>query len=156
MDNILLAFPDLEIHCRELKTFIIMINQKQFQLKLAVNMKTIFSLLLTAAILFGCAQPNPTESNAGGNSAPEINSITIDPVFITVGTTTKITIDATDPEGDAISYSWTVALGDIIGSGAEVRYTAAFCCVGTNTIHLEVKDSKGASINKSIEIVVNP
>ena len=119
-------------------------------------MKTIFSLLLTAVILFGCAHPNPTESNANGNSAPEINSISMDPVFITVGTTAKITIDATDPEGDPISYIWTVALGDIIGSGAEVRYTAAFCCVGTNTIHLEVKDSKGAGVKKSIEIVVNP
>jgi hypothetical protein len=119
-------------------------------------MKTIFSLLVTTVILFGCVQPNPTESNAGGNSAPEINSIIIDPVFITVGTTTKITVDANDPEGDAISYSWTVALGDIIGSGAEVRYTAAFCCVGTNTLHLEVKDSKGASVKESIEIVVNP
>ena len=119
-------------------------------------MKTIFSLLLTTVFLFGCAHPNPTESNANGNSAPEINSITMDPVFITVGTTAKITIDATDPEGDPTTYSWTVALGDIIGSGAEVRYTAAFCCVGTNTIHLEVKDSKGAAVKKSIEIVVNP
>ena len=118
-------------------------------------MKTVFSLIITAVILFGCAHPNPTESNASGNSAPEINSITLDPVFITVGTTTKITIDAADPEGDPISYSWTVALGDIIGSGAEVRYTAAFCCVGTNTIHLEVKDSKGASVKESIEIVIS-
>jgi PBP1b-binding outer membrane lipoprotein LpoB len=133
-----------------------MIKQKQFQYLLAVNMKTIFSLIITAFILFGCAHPNPTESNASGNSAPEINSISMDPVFITVGTTAKITIDATDPEGDPITYSWTVALGDIIGSGAEVRYTAAFCCVGTNTIHLEVKDSKGAGVKKSIEIVVNP
>jgi len=119
-------------------------------------MKTIFSLLLTAIILFSCVHPNPTESNAGGNSAPEINSIIIDPVFITVGTTSTITIDASDPEGDPLSYSWTVALGDIIGSGAKVRYTAAFCCVGTNTIHLEVKDSKGALVKESIEIVVNP
>ena len=144
------------MHCIKLIICIIMIKQKQFQYLLAVSMKTIFSLLLTAIILFGCAHPNPTESNSSGNSAPEINSITMDPVFITVGTTAKITIDATDPEGDPITYSWTVALGDIIGSGAEVRYTAAFCCVGTNTIHLEVKDSKGAGVKKSIEIVVNP
>ena len=119
-------------------------------------MKTIFSFLLTVIFLFGCAQPNPTESNANGNVAPEINSITIDPVFITVGTTATIKVDASDPEGDSFSYNWTVALGDIIGSGAEVRYTAAFCCVGTNTIHLEVKDSRGAGVKKSIEIVVNP
>lgn len=119
-------------------------------------MKPIFAIIFTTAILFSCAQPNPTESNSAGNSSPEINSISIDPVFITVGTTTKITVDATDPEGDALTYSWTVALGDIIGNGAEVRYTAAYCCVGINTIHLEVKDSRGAVVTESIEIVVNP
>ena len=31
MDNILLAFPDFEIHCVLLTTYIIMINRKQSQ-----------------------------------------------------------------------------------------------------------------------------
>ncbi len=119
-------------------------------------MKLVFSLTILSLILVSCVQPNPTESSLEGNSSPEINSIIVDPVFITVGTTTTITVNATDPDGDPLSYGWTVALGDIIGSGSTVRYTAAYCCVGSNTIHLEVKDSKGAAVKESIEIAVNP
>ena len=114
------------------------------------------NLLLLAVLVFRCAQPNPTEGNLDGNSPPEINSITTDPLFITVGTTASITVDASDPDGDALSYSWSVALGDIIGSGSQVKYTAAYCCVGVNTIHIEVKDSKGASASGTINIEVNP
>jgi hypothetical protein len=119
-------------------------------------MKLISSFLFFLIFVLGCAQPNPTEGNLNGNSPPEINSIITDPVFITVGTTANITVDATDPDGDALSYSWVVALGDIIGSGNQVKYTAAYCCVGVNTIHIEIKDSKGASVKGRIDIEVNP
>lgn len=119
-------------------------------------MRFIVSFILTVILLLGCVQPNPTEGNLNGNRPPEIKSITTDPVFITVGSTANITVDATDPDGDALSYSWVVALGDIIGSGSKVKYTAAYCCVGVNTIHVEVKDSKGASTSGTINIEVNP
>ena len=119
-------------------------------------MKPVTGFLFLVIFVFSCAQPNPTEGNLNGNSPPEINSIVTDPVFITVGSTTTITVDATDPDGDALSYSWVVALGDIIGSGNQVKYTAAYCCVGVNTIHLEIKDSKGASVKSNINIEVNP
>lgn len=119
---------------------------KQLLLFLAV-----FSILLS-----GCVQPNSTDVNTDGNDAPEIISINVDPVFVRVGTTTTVTVNATDPNGDALSYSWTVPLGDIIGSGHQVRYTAAFCCVGVNTVNVTVTDTKGASTSGSINIEVNP
>jgi hypothetical protein len=119
-------------------------------------MKFLMPFLLTIIFLLGCAQPNPTEGNLNGNSPPEINSIVTDPVFITVGSTANITVDATDPDGDVLSYSWVVALGDIIGSGSQVKYTAAYCCVGVNTVHVEIKDSQGASVKGTIDIEVNP
>ena len=119
-------------------------------------MKIHLSFLSLIFIIAACVHPNPTESNPTGNDSPVINNIFIDPIFITVGSTTTITVDATDPNGDDLSYSWTVALGDIIGSGNQVKYTAAFCCVGTNTVHVGVKDSRGATTKGSIDIVVNP
>jgi len=119
-------------------------------------MRFIIGFFVSVILLLGCAQPNPTEGNLSGNRPPEIKSITTDPVFITVGSTANITVDATDPDGDPLSYSWVVALGDIIGSGSKVKYTAAYCCVGVNTIHIEVKDSKGASASGTINIEVNP
>jgi PBP1b-binding outer membrane lipoprotein LpoB len=119
-------------------------------------MKSAVGLFIIAVILSACVQPNPVETNQNGNSPPEINSVITDPVFITVGTTANITVDATDPDGDALSYSWSVALGDIIDSGSKVKYTAAYCCVGVNTVHFEVKDSRGASVKGTIDIEVNP
>lgn len=119
-------------------------------------MKIFIAFSVLSIFLYGCVQPNSIEANVDGNNNPVINGITVDPIFIRVGTSTTITVDATDPDGDNLSYSWTVALGDIIGSGNQVRYTAAFCCVGVNTINIIVKDSKGATVKGSINLEVNP
>ena len=119
-------------------------------------MKLLVALLISAFSLLNCVQPTATEGNSEGNNEPVINQIIVDPVFIRVGTTTTITVDATDPDGDNLSYSWTVALGDIIGGGKQVRYTAAYCCVGVNTINVEVKDSRGAVVKGTINLEVYP
>ncbi|MCZ6702667.1 MAG: hypothetical protein O6940_06455 [Ignavibacteria bacterium] len=119
-------------------------------------MKILLPILLSSFLLYGCFQPTSPEANVDGNNKPVINNVTIDPLLIRVGSSTTITIDATDPDGDRLSYSWAVALGDIIGSGHEVRYTAAFCCVGINTINLVVTDSRGASVSESINLEVSP
>ena len=119
-------------------------------------MKFLIPILIFSLTLFCCVQPNSTEANVDGNNEPVINDITIDPLLIRVGGSTNITVDASDPDGDPISYSWAVALGDIIGSGNQVRYTAAFCCVGINTINLKVTDSRGASVTQAINLEVNP
>ena len=119
-------------------------------------MKISLVVLLLTFLLIGCVQPTDTDVNSAGNSDPVINSITIDPVFVRVGTTTTVTVDATDSDGDNLSYSWSVALGDIIGSGRQVRYTAAFCCVGVNTINVVVKDSKGGSVRGTKNVEINP
>jgi PBP1b-binding outer membrane lipoprotein LpoB len=119
-------------------------------------MKIIIPILILAFTLFSCVQPTSTEANVDGNNEPVINQVTIDPIFIRVGSSTTITVDASDPDGDLLSYSWAVALGDIIGSGKQVRYTAAFCCVGINTINLVVTDSRGASVSQTINLEVNP
>ncbi len=119
-------------------------------------MKIFLSISFLFFLLLGCVQPTDTDVNTDGNSEPVINSITINHIFVRVGTTTTVTVDATDSDGDNLSYSWSVALGDIIGSGSQVRYTAAFCCVGVNTINVVVKDSKGASVRGTINVEINP
>ncbi len=119
-------------------------------------MKILLPILLSSFLLYSCVQPTAPEANVDGNNKPVINNVTIGNPLIRVGSSTTITIDATDPDGDFLSYSWAVALGDIIGSGHEVRYTAAFCCVGINTINLVVTDSRGASVSHSINLEVTP
>jgi PBP1b-binding outer membrane lipoprotein LpoB len=120
------------------------------------SMKFLIPILILSFILYGCVQPTSTEASVDGNNEPVINDVSIEPLLIRVGSSTTITVDATDPDGDFLSYSWAVALGDIIGSGNQVRYTAAFCCVGINTVNLVVTDSRGASVSHSINLEVSP
>jgi hypothetical protein len=124
-----------------------------------MNFKHNLTGLLMAAILilnYGCVQPEEINSSSAGNSAPEIINVFVDPLFIKVGDTAVITVIAEDPDGDKLSYEWASAIGDIIGSGASVRYSAAYCCVGTNTVTVSVSDFKGAKVSRGINIEINP
>jgi hypothetical protein len=115
-----------------------------------------YFLFLTIVALSGCVQPDSTISSSEGNSSPMIDDVYVSPAFITVGTTANIEVTASDPDGDQLAYSWLSALGDIIGSGPKVRYSAAYCCVGSNTVTVVVSDVKGAKVSKDITIEINP
>jgi hypothetical protein len=112
--------------------------------------------LLIAVILVSCVQPESNIVSSSGNNSPVIEDVYVSPVFITVGTTANIEVTASDPDGDLLTYSWSTALGDIIGGGANVRYTAAYCCVGSNIITVTVSDVKGAKVSEDIRIEINP
>lgn len=116
----------------------------------------LFVALISAVLFACCVQPLTPEEASGDNNPPIINSLISDNLFIRVGETAKLTADATDPERDALTYSWFVLLGDIRGNGSTVRYSAAYCCAGANNITVTVKDSKGASASKTITLYVNP
>ncbi|MFZ1518732.1 MAG: hypothetical protein WAU11_08150 [Ignavibacteriaceae bacterium] len=118
--------------------------------------KTNLFLLISLISFIGCVQPESTVSPQGDNNSPVIENVLVDPGFINVGTTATIKVNASDLDGDQLNYGWSTALGDIIGSGAEVRYTAAFCCVGSNIITVTVSDTKGAKTFKDILIEINP
>jgi len=114
----------------------------------------VFSILLL--LLNSCVQPLAPEENTGNNNPPEINSFISERLVIRVGQTSELWVEATDPDGDALTYEWFVLLGDIIGDGSNVLYSAAYCCAGINKITVTVKDSRGASVSKNIDINVDP
>jgi len=113
-----------------------------------------FSILLI--LLNSCVQPLSPEEGTGDNNPPEINSFVSERLVIRVGQTSELWVEATDPDGDALTYEWFVLLGDIIGDGSNVLYSAAYCCAGVNKITVTVKDSRGASVSKSLDINVDP
>jgi hypothetical protein len=121
-----------------------------------MNFKIVFAISLLLLLLASCVQPESTISSIGGNNSPVIDEVYVDPAFITVGTTATIEVTASDPDGDQLVYSWSTALGDIIGSGAVVRYSAAYCCVGSNIVTVIVTDVKGAKVSEDIRIEINP
>ncbi len=114
----------------------------------------LFVPLLLPVIGAGCVQPQPTESTSTGNQNPIIRNLTADPPIINVGRSCTLAADAVDPDGDPLTYQWYASAGDIIGQGASVRYTASFCCTGSNRITVTVKDGRGGSASRSIEVAV--
>lgn len=118
--------------------------------------KILMSFILITIIVSSCVQPESNIISSAGNNSPVIDEVYVSPAFITVGTTATIEVTASDPDGDQLEYSWSTALGDIIGSGANVRYSAAYCCVGSNIVTVTVSDVKGAKVSEDIRIEINP
>ncbi|MFQ5334943.1 MAG: PKD domain-containing protein, partial [Flavobacteriales bacterium] len=81
------------------------------------------------------------------------NSLTAENTTINTGETSKITATAS---GENLTYNWELisgSLGDILGSGAQVTYTASPCCTGDNTVQCTVSDGTNSE-SKTVTIVV--
>ncbi len=113
-------------------------------------------LAICGIFLFGCIQPQPTEQIGGAAQPPIITSVTAEPDVIRIGQSSTITCTASDPLGNTLTYRWKVDLGDIVGHGSTVRYSAAYCCSGVNQISVIVSNSKGGSATGTVEVVVAP
>lgn len=91
------------------------------------------------------ADPNqPPVANAGpdqtvGCSGPNGSTVTLN------GS------QSTDPDGDVLSFVWTDAAGNIIGTTAVVQTTVSF---GTHTFTLTVTDSAGLSSTATTHVTV--
>lgn len=74
-----------------------------------------------------------------------------------IGLKEEIEIAAVDPDGDPLTYTWTVSSGSIVGSGPKViwkRVTLGESRPGTlnyerGVISVEVSDSKGGKVSAS-------
>lgn len=113
-----------------------------------------FLVFISSLAIVSCVQPESAVTSTGSNNPPVIESVLLEPPTLNVGTTAEIKVIASDPDGDQLKYSWFTVLGDIIGSGSEVRYTAAFCCVGSNTVTVTVADAYGAKVTHDISIEI--
>jgi hypothetical protein len=132
----------------------LLLNKKS---KMILKFSAALIICLTISLISkGCVKPESSITSSEGNRSPVIKSVLLDPLFIKVGRIANITVEAEDPDGDALSYSWSSPLGDIIGSGPSVRYSAAYCCLGINTITVVVEDSRGSKVSEFINIEIVP
>jgi hypothetical protein len=87
------------------------------------------------------------------NNPPTIDLIATASALVT-GTAYDITATASDPDGDSLSYEWTVNGGVLKGSEANpVKWTTPDIA-GTYNISLTVSDGKGGEVTKVIDVVV--
>jgi hypothetical protein len=87
------------------------------------------------------------------NSPPTINSLIADADWILPLGSLNVTCDASDPDGDELSYEWTATGGDIFGTGAAVNWTAPQD-VGVYNVTVVVADGHGREDTRFVSLSV--
>ena len=85
----------------------------------------------------------------GCNSNPVINDITLSSATIEINKTYDVTANATDPDGDSLTYKWTVSGGAINNNAANPMKWTTPNSAGDYTIQVKVTDGKGGEATKS-------
>jgi hypothetical protein len=89
------------------------------------------------------------------NRSPTITSLVADADWTTPSGSIQLTCDASDPDGDELSYEWTTTGGDISGTGAVVNWTAPQEA-GLYNITVIVTDGYGGSDTRTLPASVAP
>ena len=91
---------------------------------------------------------------AGRRNDPPTVECSVAKATILQAETTTIRAAATDPDGDALSYSWTASGGKLTGAGDSATFDATGLVPGKYTVGVTVKDRKQHQASCSSEITV--
>jgi hypothetical protein len=99
-----------------------------------------------------------SEISSDSNDDPVIQNISVNPEIIEIGQKATITVDAIDPDGDSLTYVWTVSNGNIVEGPSQqstVNYEAPDI-PGDVVLRVIVRDGKGgeAERRRNISIVM--
>ena len=86
------------------------------------------------------------------NHRPAITSLEAPEIVIPFGSC-QITCNASDGDGDELSYNWSASGGNISGTGASVNWTAPGS-VGSYNVTVTVTDGRGGEVMKQSNIEV--
>ncbi|MBM3142881.1 MAG: hypothetical protein FJ005_07535 [Chloroflexi bacterium] len=120
------------------------------QSKLAILLIIAVLLLSSACNIF--SPPPPPPPTPPPNQPPIINSLTAEKEAATLSES-QIICQATDVDGDALSYRWSADGGTIKGEGSSVSW-AAPDTAGNYTVKVTVTDGKGGEATDSTTIAV--
>lgn len=87
------------------------------------------------------------------NAAPIITSLVADSQWVLPSGTLHVTCNASDPDGDKLSYEWSATGGDISGKGEVATWTAPQT-IGTYNLTVVVADGYGGSDTRTLPISV--
>jgi hypothetical protein len=107
-------------------------------------------LLSSACTIFSPSPPPPPPPPS--NQPPIINSLTAEKEVDTL-TESQIICQATDTDGDVLSYQWSANSGTIKGEGSSITWVTPDTA-GNYTVKVTVTDGKGDEATKSTTIAV--
>ncbi len=89
---------------------------------------------------------------------PPVASCSADKSMVYVGSGDFVAVraDASDPDNDPLTYSWTSTGGAVEGSGPEARWNSSNTTPGTYTVNVRVDDGRGGNADCSAAIRVEP
>jgi len=122
------------------------------QINLKSNEKS-YVLSATAANTNGTVMDTIT-LNWGCNSNPVISEVKLSTDIIFVNGQYEISVTAVDPDGDTLSYNWTVSGGSIENGTSGTAKWNTPSNPENYDLKVEVTDSKGAKTSKTISVYV--
>jgi outer membrane protein OmpA-like peptidoglycan-associated protein len=98
---------------------------------------------------FGSGTPPPP-------NRPPVASCSANPVQVIAGSgdTVMVRADASDPDNDPLTYTWTPTGGTVDGSGSQVRWNFAGLTLGAYSVTARVDDGRGGTVSCTAEITV--
>jgi outer membrane protein OmpA-like peptidoglycan-associated protein len=81
-------------------------------------------------------------------------SVNPTPIYAGSGDTVAVHVNASDPDSDPLTYSYSATGGTVEGTGPEARWNSAGVAVGSYTVNVKVDDGKGATATCAADIKV--
>lgn len=114
-----------------------------------MNRKTCLAILAAVVVALLPA----SSCGTGGNYAPVINSLQAEAEWTFPSSSLEITCNASDRDGDELTFNWSASAGNITGSGAKVTWTAPEE-IGIYYIAVVVSDGQGGNDTEAIPVIV--
>jgi len=100
---------------------------------------------------------NQYDKNRAANRPP-VAACSANPIQVISGSSDTVLVraEASDPDNDPLTYTWTATGGTIDGTGPEVHWNPAGVELGAYTVTARVDDGRGGTANCTAEIQVSP
>ena len=101
---------------------------------------------------FGIPNPPPPPNH------PPVAACSVNPatVFAGSGDSVAVHVNASDPDNDPLTYSYTATGGAVDGTGPDARWNSTGLSAGTYTVNAKVDDGRGGTATCATDIAVQP